>query len=678
MFKSHTLPITLLCLFLLVLLQPLAPMSPAPVYAADERKDTQAAPVVVTRKEPCSAEKFDALRAELDQARGGWIQALAPTEYEKFNKARKVYMKYATRCAKKLDLNLKDALSGVVQYDAPTKSSSSAPKPRAPEAATANGILFDGSPGTAAPPSSLGVYSMTVFPADPRAVNTGVLGVNSPLGGAVQFSTSLIHLLAGGTYVWGHGYTGDVYDNLGTSVTLSMPPNTRAFYFYAQPFDGVAHDITATANDGTSSYPVSTINPNGAKYFGFYAPVSGADLSSITVSCPSCGGGFGIGEFGIYQNSGADLRLVKYSEPHNVVQAGEIFTYTIFVDNLGPDIANHVVISDTLLSSGAVSVQSCAFSVSQGGGLITQFTCTTGDLVSTQFGSDIGTFSTDFLEPLSPSSQGRLRASFRLVANGAVDVTNTTRVSSDTYDPNLNNNFAEDTLTVTPAADLTLTKTAPTDAGAGEEISYTLVISNTGPSIATNVQVSDYLHAQFKLLTLTPSQGSCEAGVEGDPLRPFVCNLGNLQPATGASIAVFGQVRSDTLGDTLLFNDAQVTSDVADTNLANNVDTVTTAIVATCGVLPNQPLTLSPPDGKNLKKPTVLLDWTDVNCAVNYKVVVRQNSTAKPNFLSAKNLPVSQYTTEPLPVDHDYYWRGIACNGGGCKRSDWSMFRVNQ
>ena len=95
----------------------------------------------------------------------------------------------------------------------------------------------------------------------------------------------------------------------------------------------------------------------------------------------------------------ADLRITKFVEPFTPIQAGQIFTYTIFVDNLGPDIADNVIITDTLLSSTNVSVQSCAFSVSQGGGSITQFTCTTGPLVSTQFGTDVGTFSTNHLDP---------------------------------------------------------------------------------------------------------------------------------------------------------------------------------------------------------------------------------------------------------------------------------------
>ena len=49
----------------------------------------------------------------------------------------------------------------------------------------------------------------------------------------------------------------------------------------------------------------------------------------------------------------ADLRVVKVSKPDTAVRAGDIFTYTIHVDNLGPSHARNVVLTDTILSSGA-------------------------------------------------------------------------------------------------------------------------------------------------------------------------------------------------------------------------------------------------------------------------------------------------------------------------------------
>lgn len=635
----------------------------------------------ITQPQPiassCTAGQLRTLEAGAIAARGAWISNLNPTAYESFAAARAAYVDYVTRCAKNLNLDSNKVLKGVLAYDAPVRAQSPAPKSNTIIPAS-SGAAFNGTPGTGAPPATLGVYTMTAFPADPRADGAAADGVNSPLGGAVQFSSTLTHLIVGsGWQNWSNSYTGGVYFRNGTSLTMYLPSNTRAFYFYAEGNNIATVDFTATSDDGTSSYPVAITTPSGAKYFGFYTPVSGAALSNITVSCPSCGAGFAVGEFGINQSAGADLRLTKFSEPHDVIQAGQIFTYTIFVDNLGPDISSHVVVTDTLLNSAEVSVQSCAFSVSQGGGSITQFTCTTGSLVSTQFGSDIGTFATNSLDPLSPGSQGRLRASFRLVANQTMDITNTTRVASDTFDPDLNNNFAVDTITVTPAADLEVIKRAPATAGAGEKITYTVQVSNKGPSDAQGVKLLDYISKPLKLISVTPSQGNCQAGKEGDPLRPLVCSLGTLLPNTSANIAILVQVNPTTVGDTIIFNDVQVSGADADTDKSNNVDSVSTIVQATCAVLPDVPVLLSPPDTMILKPPQrVLLDWQDANCALNYRVVVRQGSSVGALVQLKDDLTVSQFTTKMLSANKKYYWRVRACNGTGCVYTRWHWFKV--
>ncbi len=313
----------------------------------------------------------------------------------------------------------------------------------------------------------------------------------------------------------------------------------------------------------------------------------------------------------------ADLRITKYVEPFGTVRAGQIFTYTIFVDNLGPSAARRAVISDTLLSSGNVTIQSCAFSVSQGGGAITQFTCTTGNLVSTQFGSDIGTFATSLVEPLTPDSQGRLRASFRLVANQDIKVTNTARVTSLTPDPDMSNNFTETFLAVTGVTNLVLTKqatgeeqqtnqpglifnnaifgqafpTAPNyfvsiRATAGRRIEYLLTVSNTGPSRAERVVLQDRLPAGVQIYqgsvvaTMDPAgaaplvnlpAGTCTTGTPGDPLDKLACALGTMQVGDVATLR-FQVVTDSTLpAGAVLENDALVTADTFELNTTDNL-----------------------------------------------------------------------------------------------------------
>ena len=113
----------------------------------------------------------------------------------------------------------------------------------------------------------------------------------------MTFSPSLYHLGVGnGWATWSNGYAGDVYATLGAlSATITLPPDTSAFYFYAEPNPFAVFSITAVAQDGTSSGPIPVYGLAGAQYFGFYGTGS-ARIASITISSDV---DFAIGEFGI-------------------------------------------------------------------------------------------------------------------------------------------------------------------------------------------------------------------------------------------------------------------------------------------------------------------------------------------------------------------------------------------
>jgi hypothetical protein len=160
-------------------------------------------------------------------------------------------------------------------------------------------VVFDGSPGTAAPPATLGPYTMTPFANDARPVLADVSSVPSPLGGSLGFIPALNHRKIGNGWAsWSHGYTGDVYySNGATSVTMIMPLRTKAFYFYAEPNPFAVFDITATTNTGVTSGPIPVDGTGGATYFGFYTgPNPSETIATINVSSTV---DFAIGEFGI-------------------------------------------------------------------------------------------------------------------------------------------------------------------------------------------------------------------------------------------------------------------------------------------------------------------------------------------------------------------------------------------
>jgi hypothetical protein len=154
--------------------------------------------------------------------------------------------------------------------------------------------------GTGAPAMTLGPYTMTPFGSDTLNPHGSCTLVASPLGGNVAFSPAMDHLqsFSSSWSSWSHGWVGDVYWSYTfgavTTITMTMPAETGAFYFYVSPASGDPDLIMATAQ-GTSVIQ-NVQGTSGASYYGFYGATNGDLISSITVEAPY---GFAVGEFGI-------------------------------------------------------------------------------------------------------------------------------------------------------------------------------------------------------------------------------------------------------------------------------------------------------------------------------------------------------------------------------------------
>jgi hypothetical protein len=197
-------------------------------------------------------------------------------------------------------------------------------------AVAATGVTFDDSPGVGAPPATLGGYVMSPFSVDTRN-DVSVASVSGPTGD-IGFSPSLVHTQVGyGWATWSNGYYGDVYTTApALSVTISLPPSTSAFYFYAEPDPFSTFDITATTSDGATSGAVPVYGAYGAQYFGFYTDGS-VQLESITVSSDV---DFALGEFGI-NGTGAMAPPVNYLAMGDSYSSGE--SVSPYLDSDGCD-----------------------------------------------------------------------------------------------------------------------------------------------------------------------------------------------------------------------------------------------------------------------------------------------------------------------------------------------------
>ncbi|MGI9107393.1 MAG: carboxypeptidase regulatory-like domain-containing protein [Pyrinomonadaceae bacterium] len=122
------------------------------------------------------------------------------------------------------------------------------------------------------------------------------------------------------------------------------------------------------------------------------------------------------------------------------------------------------------------------------------------------------------------------------------------------------------------AADLALTMTdSPDPLLVNNNLTYTLSVTNNGPALATEVTLTDTLPAGVAFVSATPTQGACSQSN-----GTVVCNLGNLNNAAGATVALV--VTAQTAGT--LTNTASVAGRESDSNSANNTATENTLVTA--------------------------------------------------------------------------------------------------
>jgi uncharacterized repeat protein (TIGR01451 family) len=258
----------------------------------------------------------------------------------------------------------------------------------------------------------------------------------------------------------------------------------------------------------------------------------------------------------------ADLSVTLAAAP-NPVEVGQILTYTLNVSNAGPSNATGTVLSD-VLPAGVTLVSVQPSQGSCGGG--STISCSLGTLA-------VG---------------GNASVVIQVIPNVAGSLTDTASVISGVPDPNLANNSASVTVNAVivpvPEADLGVTLTAaPNPVEVGQILTYTLNVSNAGPSNATGTVLSDVLPAGVTLVSAQPSQGSCGGG------STISCSLGTL--AVGGNASVVIQVVPNTAGS--LTDTANVTSGVPDPNPANNNASVIVDAITVPGPEADLSLTLA-------------------------------------------------------------------------------------
>lgn len=236
----------------------------------------------------------------------------------------------------------------------------------------------------------------------------------------------------------------------------------------------------------------------------------------------------------------ADLSVINNDAPDPVI-VNTPLTYTLTIYNAGPGTAVNATLNDTL-PQGVTTLSFPANCDKTDNEIF----CTLGDL-PTKTGGTVTIV-------VSPKNTGT-------IMNGA-------SVGSDTPDPNTANNTAGASTTVNPpsGADLALTKrVSSAPALVGENLVYTVTVTNRGPSVATGVKLTDTLPTGLVFVSVTPGSPQCNqtAGV-------ITCNRGNL--AANASVSTVIVARATQTG--LVRNYAYTGALTPDPEIKNNVASV--------------------------------------------------------------------------------------------------------
>ena len=261
---------------------------------------------------------------------------------------------------------------------------------------------------------------------------------------------------------------------------------------------------------------------------------------------------------------GADLVVAKADSPDPVV-AGETITYTITLTNNGPEPATNVSLTDGVPAQATY----VSFTAPAGWTLISEpVVGETGTVIATTPAFGVGSAQFTLVVRANPN-----------LGSGAT-ITNTVS-SNSVSDPEP----ASDTelTSVITRADLVVTKAdSPDPVVAGTDLTYTLTLTNEGPSDAQNVTLSDTVPTGTTFVS--SSQTSGPAFTLTDPPGPtgtFSATITTLAAEASATFTLVVRVDPEVPGGSTISNTAGVVSVVTtDPDTTDDSETETTAVVA--------------------------------------------------------------------------------------------------
>jgi uncharacterized repeat protein (TIGR01451 family) len=312
---------------------------------------------------------------------------------------------------------------------------------------------------------------------------------------------------------------------------------------------GTPASISVTG--GTSG---TTLNP-GVTY-GATVGAAGTSVTNATIASTSG------------TQSGAqctpDMTLGK-SHVGNFVR-GSTASYTVPVSNLSLYGATSgvVTINDTL-----------PFGLTPTGGSGSGWSCgVSGQTLSCVRGDSLG----------AQSSYPSITINATVSQSAPATVTNTALVGGG-GEINLANDSATDVASVVSSASLSVTNVAsPDPVAAGGNITYTQVLTNTGPSAADNATFIAAIPPNTSFVSFAiPAGWNCVGPGVGATSGNVVCTNANMAGSTSANFGLVVRVNTGTANGTVINETASASSSASDPTSTNNSATATTVVGTTAG-----------------------------------------------------------------------------------------------